>query len=313
MKRWLVGIFAAGCFLISPQVSSAADATISPDIYEWVQSTARTTYYFNKAVLCYGVDEQGIIDMDVLIVPTLMTYDSLHIQDVRSKRRWNMVSTAGYENLVGAAEYLRFRLSERTVLVTEHQDLNRSWGVLEKTNPKKLVKIDSLSEKSVEGIFYRAILEYETEHREEIIEHTKGRLSEDDRKRLEKEKKEREEKEKKALKEKEKQERAEKKAREKRERAEKKEREKREKAERKAREAREKAEREERRQQESERKNQTEQDVMAEETVKEQQYQQEPLTGMEKKERVHVKENDTEKVSVEQIYTEKVYQKTGSD
>ncbi len=243
MTRWLTGFLAAGCFLISQQAADAAAVVISKDIYQWVQSTARASYYFNKQAICYGVDRQGIIDMNTLIVPAVLTYDNIQIQDVMSKRRWNMVSTEGYENLVGAADYLVFRLKEGTVQVTEHQDLDSKWGVLDRDKSGKEIKLDSFSEKSVEGKFYRTILEYEKGHQEEIVKHTKGTLSKEDAEKLEKAKKERAEQEKKALKEKEKQEKAERKEREKREKAERKaqkEREKKEKAEQKVREKQEK-------------------------------------------------------------------------
>ena len=47
-KRWGAGILAAAMiFMATPQ----ADATevISEDVYQWVQSTARQNYYFNKS------------------------------------------------------------------------------------------------------------------------------------------------------------------------------------------------------------------------------------------------------------------------
>ncbi len=222
MKRWLTGILAAGCLFISPQISDAQSAEVPKDTYQWVQSTARANYYFNKKAICYGVDEKGIIDMNTLIVPTVQTYDNVQIQDVISKRRWNMISTEGYESLVGTADYLLFKIAEGTVQVTEHQDLDRQWGVLDSDTSGTPIKVDSFSEKSVEGKFYRAILKYAEAHKLDVAENTKGEFSKEDQKLIEKLKKEREEQEKKALKEKEKREKAEQKEREKREKEERK-------------------------------------------------------------------------------------------
>ena len=45
--RWGAGILAAAMlFMAQPQAQ--ADEVISPDIYQWVQSTSRQNYFFNK-------------------------------------------------------------------------------------------------------------------------------------------------------------------------------------------------------------------------------------------------------------------------
>ena len=81
-----------------------------------------------------------------------------------------------------------------------------------KSIPKKEVVIADLTEKSRDGIFYRAILAYEKDHRRDILSHTKGTLTEEEQEKFEKEEKhhdkemkKRKEKEEREKKEKEKQ------------------------------------------------------------------------------------------------------------
>ena len=56
-------------------------------------------------------------------------------------------------------------------------------------NPGTKVVISDLTEKSRDGIFYRAILAYEEDHRTEILSHTKGTLTEEEMEKFQKEEK----------------------------------------------------------------------------------------------------------------------------
>jgi hypothetical protein len=145
---------------------------ISPDIYQWVQSTSRQNYFFNKQHMYFGQDSKGILDANIMLVPVLKTYDSVQIQDVQAKRRWKMLPMEGYEALVGTAEYLRFDLAQGTVTVVKHEDLDEDWGVLSVTTSDKAVKIADLSEKDVDGVFYKAILKYAYAHIDDMVERT---------------------------------------------------------------------------------------------------------------------------------------------
>ena len=169
--RWSAGLLAAAVLFAAAPQTEASEA-VPEDIYQWVQSTSRQNYYFNKQQIYYDVDAQKHINRDVLLVPVLKTYDSIQIQDVVSKRRWKMESTSGYGDLVGAAEYLCFHLKEQTVQVTKHQDLDSGWGVLDTMEPQKVIRIADLSDKDVDGRFYRAILRYADGHAEEILTRT---------------------------------------------------------------------------------------------------------------------------------------------
>ncbi len=169
--RWGAGILAAAMlFMAQPQAQ--ADEVISPEIYQWVQSTSRQNYFFNKQHMYFGQDDKGILDANIMLVPVLKTYDAVQIQDVQAKRRWKMLPMEGYEGLVGTAEYLRFDLAKDTVTVVKHEDLDADWGVLSTTTSDKAVKLADLSEKDVDGIFYRAILKYAYGHIDEMVERT---------------------------------------------------------------------------------------------------------------------------------------------
>ena len=169
--RWGAGILAAAMlFMAQPQAQ--ADEVISPDIYQWVQSTSRQNYFVNKQHMYFGQDSKGILDANIMLVPVLKTYDSVQIQDVQAKRRWKMLPMEGYEALVGTAEYLRFDLAQGTVTVVKHEDLDEDWGVLSVTTSDKAVKIADLSEKDVDGVFYKAILKYAYAHIDDMVERT---------------------------------------------------------------------------------------------------------------------------------------------
>ncbi len=188
-KRWGAGILAAAMiFMAQPQAS--ADEVISPDIYQWVQSTSRQNYFFNKQHMYFGQDSKGVLDANIMLVPVLKTYDQVQIQDVQAKRRWKMLSMEGYENLVGTAEYLRFDLAADTVTVTKHEDLDNEWGVLSTTTPpEKAIKISDLSEKDVDGVFYRSILKYAYAHIDEMVARTEksknAQMTDSSRKKIE--------------------------------------------------------------------------------------------------------------------------------
>ena len=169
--RWGAGILAAAMlFMAQPQAQ--ADEVISPEIYQWVQSTSRQNYFFNKQHMYFGQNDKGILDTNIMLVPVLKTYDSVQIQDVQAKRRWKMLPMEGYEGLVGTAEYLRFDLKADTVTVVKHEDLDEDWGVLSTVTEQKTVKLASLSEKDVDGVFYRAILKYAFAHIDDMAART---------------------------------------------------------------------------------------------------------------------------------------------
>lgn len=172
--KWGAGILAAAMLLVAvPQAQ--AEETISEDIYQWVQSTSRQNYYFNKQHIYFGLDAKGQIDLNTLLVPVLKTYDQVQKEDVIAKRRWKMQKTEGYNDLAGAAQYLRFNLQANTVEIIKQDDLDSDWGVLDTANVNQVIDLTQLSEKGVKGKFYQAILGYSRMHLDEILERTEAK------------------------------------------------------------------------------------------------------------------------------------------
>lgn len=189
MKQWIIGVLTAGCLMFSGQVSNASELVLPEDTYYWIQSTDRTNYYFKNKELRYGVDDKGFIDLNTLHVITLRTYDGIQVEDIISKRRWNDLPLDGYEDLAGAVNYLTFNLADGVVNVTKRTEVNSKMEVLDEDTARDPIKLESLSEKNVEGNFFRGILEYANDHRDEIIANTPGELSKEDKAKLEKDKK----------------------------------------------------------------------------------------------------------------------------
>ena len=180
-KRWGAVLAACAVLLMGVRTADAAEA-IPKHIYEWVQSTARQGYYFNKEYIQYAADAHGYIDLTKILVPTLRVYDNIQIQDVVSKRRWRMLPLEGYGDLSGAAEYLLIDLRAGTVRVTAHEDLDSAWGMISREENAKEFTLASLSDKDVEKKFFNAIISYAAAHQEELIHRSKGILSDADRK-----------------------------------------------------------------------------------------------------------------------------------
>ena len=180
-KRWGAVLAACAVLLMGVRPADAAEA-IPKHIYEWVQSTARQGYYFNKEYIQYAADAHGYIDLTKILVPTLRVYDNIQIQDVVSKRRWRMLPLEGYGDLSGAAEYLLIDLRAGTVRVTAHEDLDSAWGTISREENAKEFTLASLSDKDVEKKFFNAIISYAAAHQEELIHRSKGILSDADRK-----------------------------------------------------------------------------------------------------------------------------------
>ena len=122
-KKWGAVLLLCAALFMGARPAAAAEQ-VPKHIYEWVQSTARQGYYFNKEQIQYATDAHGYIDLTKILVPTLRIYDDVQIQDVVSKRRWRMLPLDGYGDLSGAAEYLLIDLRAGVVHITAHEDLD---------------------------------------------------------------------------------------------------------------------------------------------------------------------------------------------
>ena len=186
-KKWGAALLVCAALFMGTRPASAAEE-IPKNIYEWVQSTARQGYYFNKEQIQYASDAHGYIDLTKIVVPTLRIYDNIQIQDVVSKRRWRMLPLNGYSDLTGAAEYLVIDLRAGVVHVTAHEDLDSHWGTLSREENTKELTLSSLSDRDVEKKFFDAIINDAVGHQEEMIRRSRGILSDADRAALEKKK-----------------------------------------------------------------------------------------------------------------------------
>ena len=179
-KKWGAALVLCAVLLAGVRPAAAAEE-IPKHIYEWVQSTARQSYYFNKEQIQYAVDAHGYIDLTKIVVPTLRIYDDIQIQDVVSKRRWRMLPLDGYTDLSGAAEYLLIDLRAGVVHIRVHEDLDSMWGTISREENTKEINLSELSDKDVEKKFFDAIINYSVGHQEEMVRRSRGILSEADR------------------------------------------------------------------------------------------------------------------------------------
>ncbi|MBR0261971.1 MAG: hypothetical protein IJQ85_09290 [Selenomonadaceae bacterium] len=185
LKKFFAGIVSAVIIFSANPTSAEEDdgeviTEVPTEIYMWVQSTPRGNYWFNHKAAGYKIREDGTLDLNTLMVPTVCIYDNIQIEDVIQKRRWKRLSTKGYDRLAGRADYLKFDLLNETVQVVERVDLDDTWAALDKDTSGEPIDLKSLPSKDVRYNFYRTILEWARDHNELIIGRSKGRLSDED-------------------------------------------------------------------------------------------------------------------------------------
>ena len=182
MKKFLIGILAAA-FIFFPSITFAAPKfEINENIYKWIQSTPRGNYWFNYQVCGYKINADDTLDLNILEVPTIITYDNIQIEDVVQKRRWRMQSTRGYNNLIGRADYLIFNLKNQTVQIVRRADLDHTFTELDHEDIKEPVKLSEIAERDISCKFYREILQWVQENNEWIIRRSRGKLNAKDSK-----------------------------------------------------------------------------------------------------------------------------------
>ena len=186
LKKFFAGLVAstiifAGSSTFAQYEDDGETITAVPtEIYMWVQSTPRANYWFNHKNSGYRVKEDGTLDLYTLMIPTVIIYDNVQIQDVIQKRKWRQLSLDGYNRLAGRADYLKFDLHNMTVQVVERVDLDDTWAPLDKDTSGEPVKLTDIPVKDVRYNFYRTILEWARAHNELIIKRSRGHLSEED-------------------------------------------------------------------------------------------------------------------------------------
>lgn len=171
MKRYLFILVLSLMTVISFPINNSFAATepLSEEIFQWVQATPRSSYYFNKDAMTYEIGADGIADTNILIVPTVRLFDNMQIQDVIMKRQWRNLSTYRFDELSGVAEYLRINIKDKTVEYTECVYLDQGYNSLYVNYERPTQNMNTMSVKDVDYNFYQAILDYEKEHRKELL------------------------------------------------------------------------------------------------------------------------------------------------
>ena len=171
MKRYLFILVLSLMTVISFPINNSFAATepLSEEIFQWVQATPRSSYYFNKDAMTYEIGADGIADTNILIVPTVRLFDNMQIQDVIMKRQWRNLSTYRFDELSGVAEYLRINIKDKTVEYTECIYLDQGYNSLYVNYERPTQNMNTMSVKDVDYNFYQAILDYEKEHRKELL------------------------------------------------------------------------------------------------------------------------------------------------
>ena len=174
-REWAVAGAALLCFSFF-HASAEAAPEVPENIFRWVQSSARTNYYFNRQQICFAVKEDGSIDTDNLVVPVLKTFDDVMINDVVSKRRWNGKSLQGFDDFVGVSEYLTINLPEKRVSVNEVNYLDSTWTTIAVEPSDAEISLETLSEKSLDARFYDRIIDFALRNQLVLADRTRGDL-----------------------------------------------------------------------------------------------------------------------------------------
>lgn len=171
MKRYLFILVLSLMTVISFPINNSFAATepLSEEVFQWVQATPRSSYYFNKDAMTYEIGADGYADTNILIVPTVRLFDNMQIQDVIMKRQWRNLSTYRFDELSGVAEYLRINIKDKTVEYTECVYLDQGYNSLYVNYERPTQNMSTMSVKDVDYNFYQAILDYEKEHRKELL------------------------------------------------------------------------------------------------------------------------------------------------
>lgn len=171
MKRYLFILVLSLMTVISFPINNSFAATepLSEEVFQWVQATPRSSYYFNKDAMTYEIGADGYVDTNILIIPTVRLFDNMQIQDVIMKRQWRNLSTYRFDELSGVAEYLRINIKDKTVEYTECVYLDQGYNSLYVNYERPTQDMNTMSVKDVDYNFYQAILDYEKEHRKELL------------------------------------------------------------------------------------------------------------------------------------------------
>lgn len=179
-KYIIIFVLSLISFCSFPINKSWAAEPLDENIFQWVQSTPRSNYFFNKQAMTYEVEADGYVNTNILLVPTVRTFDNMQIQDIIMKRQWRNLSTYRFNELVGVAEYLRIDLQAKTVEYTDCIYLDQGYNSLYVSYERPAQNINTMSVKDVDYNFYQNIIAYEQEHRKELLTNIMDKVRPDD-------------------------------------------------------------------------------------------------------------------------------------
>ena len=179
MKKRLTALFFVVLFCMNLSTVLAAPE-VPEDIFKWVQSSSRTSYFFNRQQICFGKNEDGTLNKDLLIVPVLKVFDDIMINDTVSKRRWNGLNLDGFGDLVGVAEYTEINLQTNEISIRQIDYLDSTWTTIDTVKPERTVALQDLSEKSLDYKFYARIIDFAKRNQVKLGKRTDSQLSEED-------------------------------------------------------------------------------------------------------------------------------------
>lgn len=168
-KKSILGIVFVLATMLMSNIAIAS-VVVPTDIYEWVQASPRISYYFNKQEMKYPAKDDGTTNTDVLEVPILEQYDWIETQDVIEKRRWNNEDVSNFNDLWGSESIVRIDLKARTATYVQQSYLDSNWNQIAQITSNRIDKIDEMTDKNLDKIFYNKIIEYANIHKQEILD-----------------------------------------------------------------------------------------------------------------------------------------------
>ena len=171
-------LLVSSLFILPPSTTSAAEP-LPEDIFQWVQSTPRASYYFNKQEITYEIGPDGYADTNILIVPTIRLFDDMQKKDILMKRKWRGLNTYRFNELSGIAEYLRIDKTKKTVDFINCQFLDQGYNPLD-TYQRDSEDINKMSPKDVEYKFFTTILDFEQQNRKAMLEKIADKVKPED-------------------------------------------------------------------------------------------------------------------------------------
>lgn len=167
-KYFIVCMLLLSSLFILPLSTTSAAAPLPEDIFQWVQSTPRASYFFNKQEITYEIGADGYADTNILIVPTIRLFDDMQKKDILMKRKWRGLSTYRFNELSGVAEYLRINKQTKKVDFINCQFLDQGYNPIE-AYTRSSEDITTMSPKDVEYTFFTTILDFEAQNKQAML------------------------------------------------------------------------------------------------------------------------------------------------